>query len=97
MDDINADIVFLLNVIVKDKECIENVKKQLIPILANNENQEKFMEILFNKALNEPLFLNAYAKLLREIEKATTSKKEKTSFSIDDKKSKSPLNNISFG
>ena len=78
LDDINADIVFLLNVIVKDKECIENVKKQLIPILANNENQEKFMEILFNKALNEPLFLNAYAKLLREIEKATTSKKEKT-------------------
>ena len=36
LDDINADIVFLLNVIVKDKECIENVKKQLIPILANN-------------------------------------------------------------
>lgn len=77
-DEIKADILFLLNVVVKDKECIENVKKQLIPILSNKENQEKFIEIIVSKILNEPLFLDTYAKLLREIEKATTNKKEKT-------------------
>ena len=81
INEINKDIIKgnlreLLNMICIDN--YEEIKNKIKNIIKdNNNNQEKFIDLLFLKAIYEPFFQPLYSKLCFELDKFLINKKEK--------------------
>ena len=81
-DPIKYDLIELLNMLTVDN--YEETKNSIFNIISKNINyQEKFLDVILQKAVNEKAFVNLYAKLCKEldvilpqrIEKINNSKK----------------------
>ena len=77
IDNIKASILELLNKITISN--YSEIKNNLLAIITKeNEKQEKFVDIVFSKAITEPNYNRLYAKLCKDIDKNLVNKKEKT-------------------
>ena len=76
-DPIKFDLTEYLNMLTVDNY---NETKQLIfnKIKDGIENQKKFLEVLFQKAVHEKAFVNIYAKLCKDLDKELPQKVERT-------------------
>lgn len=81
-DPIKFDLIELLNMLTVDN--YEETKNSIFNIISKDINyQEKFLDVILQKAVNEKAFVNLYAKLCKEldvilpqrIEKINNSKK----------------------
>ena len=76
-DPIKFDLTEYLNMLTVDNY---NETKQLIfnKIKDGIENQKKFLEVLFQKAVHEKAFVNLYAKLCKDLDRELPQKVERT-------------------
>ena len=74
-DPIRFKITEHLNILTVDnyKTTAENIFKI---IESDLENQEKFLDVLFNKSVNEKAYVKLYAKLCKEFDKKLTQRTE---------------------
>ena len=72
-DPIKKDIRELLNMLTKDN--YEQIKQNILAIIRDNvDYQIKFLDILFQKAISERLYVRLYAKLCKELDKELPQK-----------------------
>ena len=82
-DEIKGNFLEYLNIILIDNYI--DIRDKIVPFIINNPfNQEKFIDILFQKSIYENKFRPLYAKLCKDLDKCLVPKKEKI---------KSPLRN----
>ena len=75
-DPIRFDLTELLNILTVDN--YNNISNSIYDIIKDNvENQEKFLDVLFMKAVNEQAFVFLYAKLCKEFDKKLPQKTNK--------------------
>ncbi|MCQ2820602.1 MAG: MIF4G domain-containing protein, partial [archaeon] len=75
-DPVKNDLTELLNVLTIDN--YDETYKKIFEILEQETiNQEKFIEVLFQKAVREKAFTNLYAKLCKELDKELPQKADK--------------------
>ena len=75
-DPIRFDLTALLNTLTVDN--YNNISNSIYDIIKDNvENQEKFLDVLFTKAVNEKAFVFLYAKLCKELDKKLPQRVEK--------------------
>ena len=82
-DEIKGNFIEYLNIILINNYI--DIRNKIVPFIINNPfNQEKFIDILFQKSIYENKFRPLYAKLCKDLDKCLVPKKEKI---------KSPLRN----
>ena len=74
-DPIKFDLTELLNILTVDN--YEETKNLIYDKISSNiQFQEKFLDVLFQKAINEKAFVNLYAKLCKELDKSLPQRME---------------------
>ena len=72
-DPIKFQITELLNILTKDN--YKTTADQIYNIIENDiENQVKFLDVLFNKSVNEKSYVSLYAKLCKDFDKKLPQK-----------------------
>ena len=91
-DPIKFDLIEYLNILTVDNY---EVTKKLIfdKISPDTAFQEKFLDVLFQKAVHEKAFVNIYAKLCKELDKDLPQKIEKKNNASLNKKPTSIMRN----
>ena len=75
-DPIRFDLTELLNILTVDN--YTNISNSIYDIIKDNlQYQEKFLDVLFMKAVNEQAFVFLYAKLCKEFDKKLPQRTEK--------------------
>ena len=75
-DPIKFDLIELLNMLTVDN--YEETKNSIFNIISKDINyQEKFLDVLLQKAVNEKAFVNLYAKLCKELDDILPQRTEK--------------------
>ena len=75
-DPIKFDLTENLNILTNDN--YDDIKKIIFnKIQENVDNQEKFLDVLFMKAVNEKHYVRLYAKLCKDLDRELPQKKEK--------------------
>ena len=87
-DPIKFQITELLNILTKDN--YKTTSDQIYAIIENSiESQVKFLDVLFNKSVNEKSFVALYAKLCKDFDKKLPQKAEPKEGKKSDKPKKS--------
>ena len=77
-DPVKFDLTELLNILTVDN--YENTKKAIFEkIKEKTEYQEKFLDVLFKKAVHEKAFVNIYARLCKELDRDLPQRVDKIS------------------
>ena len=72
-DPIRFKITEHLNILTVDN--YKNISENIYEIIKDTiENQEKFLDVLFNKSVNEKAYVKLYAKLCKDFDKKLTQK-----------------------
>ncbi len=88
-DPIKFDLTENLNILTNDN--YDDIKKIIFNKIQDNvDNQEKFLDVLFMKAVNEKHYVRLYAKLCKDLDKELPQKKEKTDNKISPNKNAPP-------
>jgi hypothetical protein len=75
-DPVKNDLIELLNILTVDN--YDEVKKQIYEkIKGDVEDQGKFLEVIFKKAVNEKAFVFLYSRLCKDLDKELPQKSEK--------------------
>ena len=75
-DPIRNDLIELLNILTVDN--YDDVKKQIYEIIKSDvEDQGKFLEVLFKKAVHEKAFVLLYSRLCKDLDRELPQKSEK--------------------
>ena len=75
-DNIKSDFIEFLNIILIDNYI--EIRNKIVPYIINNPlNQEKFIDILYEKSIKEKKYRSLYAKLCKDLDKCLVRKKEK--------------------
>ena len=75
-DPIKFDLTENLNILTNDN--YDDIKKIIFNKIQDNvDNQEKFLDVLFMKAVNEKHYVRLYAKLCKDLDRELPQKKEK--------------------
>ena len=86
-DPIKKDLRNLLNILTHDN--YKEIKEEILKLIKDSvENQEKFLDVLFQKAVLEKAYAKLYSKLVKELDKdlPQKSKKEKETETDNNKK-----------
>lgn len=87
VDIIKKDLRHLLNSMTKDNYKIK--KEEILKIIRDSvENQDKFLEVLFQKSVLEKAYVNLYSNLIKELDKELPQKSKKEGEKDADKKKK---------
>ena len=75
-DPVRNDLIELLNILTVDN--YDEVKKQIYDKIKDDvEDQGKFLEVIFKKAVNEKAFVFLYSRLCKDLDKELPQKSEK--------------------
>jgi len=87
VDIVQKDLRHLLNSMTKDN--YKEKKDEILKLIQNSvENQDKFLEVLFQKAVLEKAYVNLYANLVKELDKVLEPKSKKEGDKEAEKKKK---------
>jgi hypothetical protein len=75
-DPVRNELTELLNILTVDN--YDDVKSKIFEIIKSDvENQKKFLETLFKKAVSEKSFVSLYAKICKDLDREVPQKNEK--------------------